>query len=150
MLHYEGEFKDDLRDGKGVLTLDSENGQVLRYEGEYKDDKRNGKVEEMVAYRDTDHAKVTFKGSLNENEHMSGMGVLETPEVRYTGDFQVNQFNGEGKLEYTESGAVFKGKFAFHQKSGPATFKLKDGKTYSGVFNSNVAMQSKDNFGSRS
>ena len=56
MLHYEGEFRDDVRDGHGVLTQDSEQGQVFRYEGEYRDDKRHGKVDELTTVRETANA----------------------------------------------------------------------------------------------
>ena len=96
MIHYEGEFRDDNRDGQGVLTQENENGQVFRYEGEYRDDKRHGKVGELTAIRETDHQKVTYKGSLDANEVMNGIGILEAGNVRYTGDFQINQFNGQG------------------------------------------------------
>ena len=65
MIHYEGEFRDDLRDGNGVLTQESEQGQVFRYEGEYRDDKRNGKVEELTALREADHQRITYRGSLD-------------------------------------------------------------------------------------
>lgn len=77
--------------------LDSalQGGEVLRYEGDYRDDKRHGRVEELTAKADWDGTtKVTYRGSLDANEHMSGMGVLEAGNVKYTGEFQVNQFNG--------------------------------------------------------
>ena len=56
-LRYEGEFKDDLRDGRGVLTQElsgAHQGSGIRYEGEYKEDKRHGKAEELSAVRETD------------------------------------------------------------------------------------------------
>ena len=57
-VYYEGEFRDDLRDGVGVITLASENETTnktaLRFEGEFRDDKRHGKVEEMTAFRESD------------------------------------------------------------------------------------------------
>ena len=71
---------------------------------------------------------------LNSKEAMTGHGTLEAGHVKYTGDFQVNQFNGAGRLEYADTGNMFKGQFAFHQKQGPATFKLKGGQEYSGVY----------------
>ena len=45
---------------------------------------------------------------------MNGLGVLEAGNVRYTGEFQINQFNGAGTLEYRDTGNIFKGQFAFH------------------------------------
>ena len=44
VLKYEGEFKDDLRDGRGVLTqqLQGASQVNVRYEGEYKEDRRHG------------------------------------------------------------------------------------------------------------
>ena len=89
MLHYEGEFRDDNRDGRGVLTQDVEQGAAssFRYEGEFRDDKRHGRVEVLTAVRETDNQRITYKGSLDENQLMSGVGELEAGNVRYTGDF---------------------------------------------------------------
>ena len=93
-IHYEGEFRDDLRDGKGVITLRSENGatdpMALRFEGEFRDDKRHGKVEEMTAIRESDQIKVKYKGSLDQKQMMNGMGILEAGNVQYAGEFQIN------------------------------------------------------------
>ena len=68
----------------------------------------------MSAIRESDGQKITYRGNLNSKEAMTGYGVLEAGNVRYTGEFQVNQFNGAGKLEYLDTGNVFKGQFAFH------------------------------------
>ena len=112
MLHYEGEFRDDVRDGRGVLVQDVEQGaaaSTFRYEGEFRDDKRHGRVDEMTAVRETDNQRVTYRGSLDANQLMSGVGVLEAGNVRYNGDFHANQFGGQGTLEYQDTGSVFKG-----------------------------------------
>ena len=100
-LHYEGEFHDDLRHGRGVLFQEggADNVSAARYEGEYKEDKRHGKVDELSATRQ-DGQRIVFRGNLDAKEAMSGHGTLDAGNVRYTGEFQVNQFNGNGKLEY--------------------------------------------------
>ena len=78
VLHYQGEFRDDMRDGRGMLTVETNNQAEpeLRFEGEFKDDKRHGKVDEMTALRESDQVRVTFQGSLNEKQMMSGLGHL--------------------------------------------------------------------------
>ena len=43
---YIGDFKDDVREGKGILK--QEQAPFVKYEGEFKDDKRHGKVQEMT------------------------------------------------------------------------------------------------------
>ena len=64
---------------------------MFRYEGEFRDDKRHGKVEEMTAVRETaDATRVTYRGSLDVNQTMSGMGILDAGNVRYNGDFYEN------------------------------------------------------------
>ena len=86
---------------------------------------------------------------MDENQMMNGKGVLETNGVKYSGDFQINQFNGAGTIEYQDTGNVFKGQFAFHQKSGPATFTLKNGRSYTGTYNANFAQSDKADYGPR-
>jgi len=92
MLHYEGEFHDDLRHGRGVLFQEGGQGNIAatRYEGEYKEDKRHGKADELSATRESDGQRVIFRGSLNAKEAMTGHGTLDAGNVRYTGEFQVN------------------------------------------------------------
>lgn len=67
-----------MRDGQGVLTVltESEQEPTFSYEGEFREDKRHGKVDEMTAVRETDQVRVTYKGSMNEKQMMSGLGVL--------------------------------------------------------------------------
>ena len=149
---YEGSFKDDMRDGNGTLMQ----GQApfLKYVGEFEDDKRCGKVEELSIGGVPEEGKkpdVIFKGRLDKDQNMDGLGVLEmvNEKVKYTGEFQDNMFEGRGKIEYEESGAVFEGRFEKHFKQGPATFKLKTGETYSGVYAYNIAKADHDDYGLR-
>ena len=126
----------------------------LKYVGEFKDDKRCGKVDELSIGGVPEEGKkpdVIFKGRLDKDQNMDGLGVLEmvNEKVKYTGEFQGNMFEGRGKIEYEESGAVFEGRFEKHFKQGPATFKLKTGETYSGEYAYNVAKAGHDDFGLR-
>ena len=103
-----------MKHGKGILRAEGEAGENLYFEGEFNEDKRHGKVEEMSATRESDQQKVTFKGTLDEKEIMNGYGVIEAGNQRYTGELQLNQFNGQGKIEYLDTGNVFKGQFALN------------------------------------
>ena len=66
-MSYEGNFKDDLRDGRGTLV--QEKPPFLKYVGEFKDDKRCGKVDEMAIGGAPDEEvkkpDVVFKGRLD-------------------------------------------------------------------------------------
>ena len=159
---YEGCFRDDMRDGHGTLTVDLglNGGGELKYIGEHKDDKRNGAAEELSLVDHTKGCKAVFRGSLDENEQMAGIGTFETQEqdpqqagkikiMRYTGDFEENSFQGKGQIEYMDTGAVFKGQFVHNRKHGEATFKTKDGREYKGVYEHNSSIREKDDFGPR-
>ena len=82
---------------------------------------------------------------------MDGLGTLEmvNEKVKYTGEFSENMFEGKGKIEYQETGAVFEGRFEKHFKQGPASFKLKTGETYNGVYAYNIAKTDHEDFGRR-
>mmetsp|Transcript_35153 Transcript_35153/g.46302 ORF Transcript_35153/g.46302 Transcript_35153/m.46302 type:complete len:134 (-) Transcript_35153:179-580(-) len=86
-LHYEGEFRDDERHGRGVLTQEGPQGGAVRYEGEFKEDKRHGVADELSATRESDNQRVVFRGTLNAKEAMTGHGTLEAGNMKYTGDF---------------------------------------------------------------
>ena len=74
---------------------------------------------------------------------------MKSDGVVYSGGFDENMFEGQGKIEYLDSGNVFEGKFEKHTKHGPATFKLKTGEIYRGIFQYNAAKAEKDDFGKR-
>ncbi len=44
--NFQGGFKDDLREGSSVLTVQTNLG-VLKYSGDYQNDKRHGKCDEL-------------------------------------------------------------------------------------------------------
>lgn len=123
---YEGEFKDYMRHGYGVLTL-SDN---TRYESQWQNDERHGDGKEFCP------DGTTFVGSyLKGMRH--GHGVMMWPEgSKYSGQFARGRANGEGELLRTD-GSVYRGQFSDDCMSGEGRMQWRDGVEYSGQFTAN-------------
>jgi hypothetical protein len=89
---YEGEWKDDKRNGRGKYT--KVNGNV--YEGEWKDDKRSGRGKYTKA-----NGKI-YEGEWKDDKR-NGRGKLTyaSGEV-YEGEFKDGDFNGQGAKTYPD------------------------------------------------
>ena len=101
---YVGEFKNGLRDGKGIFYTDD--GSV--YDGEYKNDIREGKG---INYFNTGE----FKGE------------------KYEGDFKNNTWNGKG-VYYWNDGDRYEGDFKDGKSEGKGIMYYADGDRYEGDF----------------
>ena len=74
-----------------------------------------------------------FEGELDDNEDLAGSdNVFEFPiqKMVYRGEFHENEMHGQGEIEHTDTGNVFRGQFANGDKHGPAKFILAEAKKF--------------------
>ena len=105
---YEGEFKNDVKEGKGKMIYP--NGTI--YEGEFKNDMLNGN---LTIYTTEGKEKKIFIGTINKNQELTGV------------------FNGK-----YESGNEYTGELVNNLKEGNGTYKDEDGKNYEGEFKNDM------------
>ncbi len=125
---YEGEWKDDQRNGRGNLT--SINGEV--YKGEFKDDKRNGEGRhywpDLPAVYDGEWKddKMDGRGDLRGKLPLPG-GVWGV----YEGEFKDGKMNGRGRhtwpcFEKYNGCTVYQGEFKDNNYNGQGTITYAD------------------------
>jgi hypothetical protein len=114
---YLGEMKDNLPDGKGVLTR----ADGSTYEGAFKNGER--------------HGQGTFKFSTGETyvgewQHgqMNGKGELSSADgkQKYTGEFKDDLPHGHGLMTY-EDGSKYEGDWVHGRRDGKGKYTNKDG-----------------------
>jgi hypothetical protein len=92
-LCYEGEFKNNLRHGYGVLKFN----HIEIYSGDWQNDEIFGQ------------GKIRNFAVINKKKSQSSNSPL-LKWISYCGDFKSNRFEGEGTL-YLQGGEKFLGKF---------------------------------------
>ena len=143
---YEGEFKDGVYEGKGVMLY----SDVAKYEGEFKNNKADGKgiytilggsfKYEGEFKNDNFHGKGIFKyeGEF-KNDNFHGKGIVTTSVQKwnkYEGEVQNGKFNGNGILTYV-NGSRYEGIFKNgDNKEGMGTFISVNGDKFTGLFSS--------------
>ena len=118
---YDGDWKDDVRNGKGKYTWI--NGDI--YDGDWKDDKRNGKGK----YTWVDGN--IFEGDWKDDKRNGKGKYTWVNGDLYEGDWKDDKKNGEGKLIWA-SGDVYNGSWLLGIKSGQGEMSYKNGTSYSG------------------
>ncbi len=118
---YEGEWKDDKRNGRGKLTW--ANGDV--YEGDFKNDKRNGRGKET--YDNGDFYEGEFK---NGKVHGRGKETYANGDV-YEGEWKDDKLHGRGKKTFA-NGDIYEGDFKDDVYHGRGKFTKPDGEGYEG------------------
>ena len=108
---YKGYFKEGLKDGKGILMLKGENNS--KYEGEFKKNKICGKGK--FKWND----KKEYYGEWDNNE-ISGFGILVEENVKHIGYFKNDKKNGYGASFYPEQSFVLIGKWEDDAIEGPS------------------------------
>ena len=88
---YQGEMKNDKREGRGMMYYNSGD----KYEGEYKDDKKNGKG---IYISDGYKYKGEFKNGLRDGR---GVILYKTGD-KYDGEWSKDQYNGRGKYFFKD------------------------------------------------
>ena len=117
---YEGDFKDDKKDGQGILYS---NGR--RYEGHFKDDEIDGKG--AFYYSNGDR----FIGQFKHNLFSNGIFYFNNGH-KYEGSFENDEFCGKGI--YTYDGNQYKGDYKDDKKEGQGVLTFYNGDRYDGEF----------------
>lgn len=123
---YEGEYKNDLREGFGVHHYRS---GAVSYIGDFKDDRREGFG---VSFRESDHA---LHISHWQNGKPQGMATIfnKNGDLIYNGQIIDGQKQGAGVSVDPETHCVFVEKYENNEKAGQATLFDADGNLiYSG------------------
>ena len=146
---YSGEFRSGKKSGRGrLLTLNCD-----IYEGEFYNDKKQG----QGIIRKCD-GTVYIGGFLNNLEHgegkleylgrnvytggfvrglKHGFGKLIIGSNSYTGDLFADQFDGNGKYQWSD-GRSYDGGWKSNKMHGYGDFKWADGKSYSGHYSEGI------------
>jgi len=120
---YEGDFKYDRMEGKGIFYYI--NGD--RYEGDFKYDRIEGWG--IMYYDNGDRYEGTWKNYMRE-----GKGIMFYKNGnRYEGDFKNDKKEGKG-IVYFKNGNMYKGDFKNDKKEGWGIFHWKEGDKYEGYF----------------
>ncbi len=99
---YKGQFKNDLKEGKGKLISKDKDNNRIEYIGEFKKDKLYGKG--IINWSN----QKQYYGELNNNE-LSGFGILKDEKSKYIGYFKNDKRNGYGATFYSEQNFVILG-----------------------------------------
>ena len=128
---YEGEFKNNVREGNGKFTFIGHSYNNLYEDGEYyigqfKNNKFNGRG--MIFYRDNTLKYVGFF----INDIYNGEGKLIIAKgCYYTGQFKNGKRNGKGIL-YSEDKVIYKGNFVEDKINGFGRYYYENGLSYEG------------------
>ena len=120
---YEGELKDGMFNGKGILSYP--NGD--RYEGTFINGLLNGTGSFLGRHG------ATYQGGFSNGEY-SGTGVfIDAHRYRYEGAFQDGECTGNGELRLP-SGTTYKGVFKDSRLNGTGSVHYPDGAVEEGEF----------------
>ena len=128
---YEGEWKDNKKNGKGIFIsshyLNCENKPGLKYEGEFFDDKFDGYGK--VLYSNGDRYEGEWK-----NNKQYGKGILiNFSGTRYEGEWIDGKIEGEGKY-YMNNGDMYEGHFSNNKFNGYGKYFYNNGNYIEGIF----------------
>ena len=145
---YEGEWKDNKKNGKGIFIsshyLNCENKPGLKYEGEFFDDKFDGYGK--VLYSNGDRYEGEWK-----NNKQYGKGILiNFSGTRYEGEWIDGKIEGEGKY-YMNNGDMYEGHFSNNKFNGYGKYFYNNGNYIEGIFKddrptANSIMHRKDEY----
>lgn len=125
---YEGEFRDNVRNGRGKLT----DGDGNVYAGLFVDGRQNDE-RGKIAYSNGD----TFEGGVVD-DLKSGEGILIYANGdRYEGEFRRGLRWGSGEIVFA-NGDSYEGMWAEDRMSGHGTMTYKDTAVYEGGFKNNA------------
>lgn len=126
---YEGEWKNDQKNGEGTLTFSDK----TRYKGHFKDNKFDGKG--TMNWKDG----FSYEGYFMNNS-LHGKGYLRGNNNHiYDGYFQNGKYHGEGTFKWINRESAteyYKGNYSSGQKDGMGEFHFANGHIYSGLWKS--------------
>ena len=113
---YEGDWKGDVKEGKGILYWND----GTRYDGDWKNGKREGKG---ILYGNNGER---YEGDFKENK-AEGKGIyLWADGKRYEGYFKENKAEGKGILYY-KNGDIYEGDFKNNKREGKGIMYYNNG-----------------------
>lgn len=133
---YVGEFRNNLREGKGVYECATSAGSTYdyKYEGEFLQGKSTGKGQ--ITWGNGDF----YEGDVVQGK-MDGKGICKYNNGRvYEGEFRNGKKEGHGK--YTlQDGKVFEGNFVNGKEDGEGIMTFPDGRVFKGLYQSGKLKQ---------
>lgn len=146
MYTYDGEFKNDYKDGFGAIIYS--NGE--QYEGQWEKGYPHGKG--CYIFADGSKYIGLFSKGLRQgkgvlhysdgltcydgewiNDKKEGKAVVTFPNGKYIGDMRNDMKEGYGKYIY-KNGSIYIGEWSNNLKQGKGTFKGHDNSTYTGTW----------------
>ena len=128
---YEGQWKNDKKNGKGVFTsshyFDCKNFVGMKYEGEFKDDKFEGYG--ITTYTNGDKYEGEWK---NNKQYGKGIVTYFNGE-KYEGDWREGFFDGIGTF-FLKNGERFEGRFKDNKYNGYGKYFYLNGEWLEGIF----------------
>ena len=128
---YEGQWKNDKKNGKGVFTsshyYDCENFVGMKYEGEFKDDKFDGYG--ITTYTNGDR----YEGEWKNNKQYGSGTVTYFNGEKYEGEWKEGMFDGIGTF-FLKNGERFEGRFKNNKYNGYGKYFYLNGNWLEGVF----------------
>ncbi|XP_005403167.1 PREDICTED: MORN repeat-containing protein 3 [Chinchilla lanigera] len=126
--HYAGEWKDNLRHGKGTQVW-KKTGAI--YEGDWKYGKRDGYGTLSLPDRETGKYRRVYSGWWDRDKK-SGYGVqFFGPKEYYEGEWCGSQRCGWGRMYYS-NGDIYEGHWWKDKPHGEGMLRLKNGNRYEG------------------
>ena len=144
--YYEGNFKNDLFNGKGIFV---NNNSI--YNGDFLNGKKHGKGKIEIDIIKNNNSNNNINNNENkiekkiyegdwENDFINGNGIEiiqnENGKIIYNGQFIKGKKNGKGKL-ILSNGSEYYGDFKNDLLEGNGIFKWNDNKYYNGEWNNN-------------
>ena len=128
---YEGEWKNDKKNGKGVFTsphyYNCRKNVGMKYEGEFKDDKFEGYG--ITTYTNGDKYEGEWK-----NSKQYGKGTVSYFDgSKYSGEWKDGNFNGIGVF-YLKNGEKYEGRFVNNKYNGYGKYYYINGNYLEGIF----------------
>jgi len=133
---YEGEWKDNKKNGKGTFTVGTLGNQGTnagdKFTGEFKDGKRNGY---LIYYYlgETEFKGDIFKGQYIDNiKHGQGTYIHADGSL-FNGEYKNSKRNGQGTYIDTK-GNKFVGEYKDGKRDGQGMFTYADGRIKEGIW----------------
>ena len=128
---YDGEWKNDKKNGKGVFTsshyYNCRKTVGMKYEGEFKDDKFDGYG--ITTYTNGDKYEGEWK-----NSKQYGKGTVSYLDgSKYEGEWVNGHFQGIG-IFYLKNGEKYEGRFFDNKYNGYGKYYYKNGDYLEGIF----------------
>ena len=134
--YYKGQFKNGLRDGKGIQYYKN---NKIKYEGDFSEDKYHG--EGNLYYKNAEYYKGQFKNGIKHGkgtDYYKKDKKQKNSNIKYNGYYKNDKYDGNGILYY-ENGEYYKGEFKDNYFDGRGYECLSDGSLrYNGYFVKNI------------